>query len=113
MDVGILARHVYVERVVGVLDDGDAKALFTQMRNDMRQQRRFAGAAPSRKAYDLHRFLRNRSPFVITGKGLYRYEGLVMLCCRDDEGREIPCSPDPARSRRSAVDRTRGRHRSG
>jgi hypothetical protein len=37
MDVGILARHVHVERVVGVLDHGDAKALFTQMRDDTRQ----------------------------------------------------------------------------
>ena len=51
---GILARHVDIETMVGVLDDGNAKALLEKMRDNTRQQRGLAGAAPSRQANHFH-----------------------------------------------------------
>ena len=57
---GILARHVDVELVMGVLDHGNAQALFLQLRDRPRQQGGLAGAAPSREAYYFHFMLRHR-----------------------------------------------------
>ena len=54
MHPGILARYVHIETMVGVLDDGNAQALAEQMRNDPRQQRRLAGAAPPGEANHFH-----------------------------------------------------------
>src|SRR2546430_16267902 len=51
---GILARYVDIKTVVGVLDHGNTQALAKQMRDDTRQQRRLAGAAPAREAYHFH-----------------------------------------------------------
>jgi hypothetical protein len=58
---GILAGHVDIEGVMGMLDDGDAQAVFQQMRNRPRQQGGLAGAAPSREAYHFHFILRRRA----------------------------------------------------
>src|SRR5260370_301983 len=55
---GILARHVDIETVVGVLDDGNAKTFFKKIRDDTRQQRRLAGAAPPGEANHFHLILR-------------------------------------------------------
>jgi hypothetical protein len=43
---------------MGVLDDGNAKALAKEMGNDTGQQRGLAGAAPSRQADHFHLALR-------------------------------------------------------
>src|SRR6201990_2629965 len=56
----ILAAHVDIERVMSMLDHGDAEALFTQMRDHARQQGGLAGAAPACEPDDLHRILRAR-----------------------------------------------------
>src|SRR6185436_11123192 len=57
---GILAGHVDIEGMMGVLDHGDVQALFLQLRDRPRQQGGLAGAAPSREAYYFHYVLRNR-----------------------------------------------------
>ena len=56
---GILAGHVDIEGMMGVLDDGNAQALLERKRDHPRQQGGLAGAAPSREAYHFHRILRN------------------------------------------------------
>src|SRR6185436_12062923 len=57
---GILAGHVDIEGMMGVLDHGDVQALFLQLRDRPRQQGGLAGAAPSREAYYFHYVLRSR-----------------------------------------------------
>jgi hypothetical protein len=47
--------------MMGVLDNGDAKACLKKMRDDPRQQRGLAGAAPSREANHFHLILRERA----------------------------------------------------
>jgi hypothetical protein len=44
--------------MVGMLDHGNAQAFAKQMRDDTRQQRRLAGAAPPGEAYHFHLILR-------------------------------------------------------
>src|SRR6266403_4685244 len=82
---GILARYVDIKTVVGVLDHGNTQALAKQMRDDTRQQRRLAGAAPAREAYHFHLILRaargNRG-YVLSCGALYRLTGNVMLASR-------------------------------
>ena len=58
MHPGVLARHVDIELVMGVLDHGDAQAFFEQMRDDALQERGLAGAAPSCEPDHLHLILR-------------------------------------------------------
>ena len=51
---GILAGHIDIELVMGMLDDGNAQALRVEMRDQPRQQRGLARTAPARKADDFH-----------------------------------------------------------
>ena len=60
---GILAGHVDIEFVMGVLDDGDAQACPSKCGISARQQGGLAGAAPSREANHFHRILRNLTFF--------------------------------------------------
>ena len=59
---GILAGHVDVEFVVGMLDHGDAQSFAEQARNRALQQGGLAGAAPSREANYLHSRLPEHRP---------------------------------------------------
>ncbi len=62
MHPGILARHVDIEAMVGVLDDGNPHAFGEKMRDDTRQQRGLAGAAPPGEANHFH-------PTIASGHG--------------------------------------------
>ena len=54
MGVGILARLVDVEAVVGVLERRYLKAARDDAGNDFGEERGLAGAAPAREADDAH-----------------------------------------------------------
>src|SRR5258707_187865 len=51
---GILARHVDIETMVGVLDHRNAQAFAKQMREDARQQRRLAGTDQAGAAVEIN-----------------------------------------------------------
>src|SRR2546430_3484286 len=71
--------------MVGMLDHGNTEALAKQMRDDARQQRRLAGAAPPGEANHFHPHSpsrrRNRG-YVLSCGALYRLTGNVMLASR-------------------------------
>src|SRR5688572_5708492 len=54
MAIGILARMVDVERVVGMLDERYAQPALHESRDQLLDGRRFAAAGPSGKTEDLH-----------------------------------------------------------
>src|SRR5947209_12450347 len=61
---GILAGNVHVERMMGMLDHGTAKALADKLRDQSGQQPGLAGAAPARKPNHLHVVLQAREASV-------------------------------------------------
>jgi hypothetical protein len=66
---------------MGVLDDGNAQAFFAKIRDDTRQERRLAGAAPPRKANHLHVILRRNQLRFARWKLYIRLSRNVMLRC--------------------------------
>src|SRR5437762_1664911 len=58
MAIGILARLVDVESVMGMLHGGDAQAAAHKLGEQTRNQRRLAAAAPARETDDAHHICR-------------------------------------------------------
>src|SRR5258708_40023344 len=93
--------------MMGMLDHGNAQALGDEMRDQARQQRRLAGAAPARQTNHLHVILRAASYWpagALYPLSLYCHaiEQVMMKIDRPPAPRIVPNPEDPRLTERVA-----------